>query len=155
VRSGSGKGRHASTSADWTHSRNFMARLDRGRVGSDVERRITLLPWSSRMTSALARGKGTPAPPGPGARCDATSKHPSRPGPTLAPARALRSRVVPELPDVLVYLAALEERVAGKRLAGVRLKSSFLVRSAVPPLAAAGGREVRALRRLGKRLVFV
>jgi formamidopyrimidine-DNA glycosylase len=62
---------------------------------------------------------------------------------------------VPELPDVVVYLAAIEARVLGQELRGVRLKSPFLVRTAVPPLAAVRGRKVTGLRRVGKRLVFV
>ena len=61
---------------------------------------------------------------------------------------------MPELPDVEVYVAALVTRILGRRLAGVRLKSPFLLRSAVPPLASATGREVRAIARLGKRIAF-
>jgi formamidopyrimidine-DNA glycosylase len=56
---------------------------------------------------------------------------------------------VPELPDVVVYLAAIEARVLGQELRGVRLKSPFLVRTAVPPLAAVRGRKVTGLRRVG------
>lgn len=61
---------------------------------------------------------------------------------------------VPELPDIVVYLEALEERVGGAVLDGVRLASPFLLRSVDPPLGAAAGKMVRALRRLGKRIVF-
>jgi formamidopyrimidine-DNA glycosylase len=61
---------------------------------------------------------------------------------------------VPELPDILGYLTALEPRVVGKRLESVRLASPFLLRSVSPPLRTAEGREVVALRRLGKRIVF-
>jgi formamidopyrimidine-DNA glycosylase len=61
---------------------------------------------------------------------------------------------VPELPDVTVYVEALERRIAGTTLAGVRLKSPFLLRTAVPPLASAHGREVTGVRRLGKRMVI-
>jgi len=61
---------------------------------------------------------------------------------------------VPELPDVEAYLEALRPRLAGARLTGVRLASPFLLRSVTPPLAAAAGRAVTGLRRLGKRLVI-
>jgi formamidopyrimidine-DNA glycosylase len=61
---------------------------------------------------------------------------------------------VPELPDVELYVEALRERVQGRRLEACRLKSMFLLRSAVPPLAEASGRPVVALGRLGKRIVI-
>jgi formamidopyrimidine-DNA glycosylase len=61
---------------------------------------------------------------------------------------------VPELPDILAYLGALEPRVVGKRLESVRLGSPFLLRSFAPPLSEAEKRTVVALRRLGKRIVF-
>ena len=61
---------------------------------------------------------------------------------------------MPELPDVTVYLEALERRIAGARLEGVRLLTPFLLRSVDPPLTAAAGKAVTGLRRLGKRLVI-
>ena len=61
---------------------------------------------------------------------------------------------MPELPDITVYLEALEERVRGHVLERVRLRSPFLVRSVDPPIAAAEGRVVGRLLRLGKRIVF-
>jgi formamidopyrimidine-DNA glycosylase len=61
---------------------------------------------------------------------------------------------VPELPDVVAYLAALEPRVIGEKLEAVRLGSPFLLRSVAPPLSEAEGRTVLGLRRLGKRLIF-
>jgi formamidopyrimidine-DNA glycosylase len=60
---------------------------------------------------------------------------------------------VPELPDLTVYLDALEPRVLGERLLGIRLASVSLLRSVEPPPAAAAGRRVVSLFRLGKRLV--
>jgi formamidopyrimidine-DNA glycosylase len=60
---------------------------------------------------------------------------------------------MPELPDIAVYLEALEARILGRRLQKVRLTSPFLLRTAVPPITAAEGRRVTALRRLGKRIV--
>jgi len=61
---------------------------------------------------------------------------------------------VPELPDVALYVEALERRILGHELEGVRLKSAFLLRSAVPPLATASTRSVTGLRRLGKRIAI-
>ncbi len=61
---------------------------------------------------------------------------------------------MPELPDITVYLEALEARVLGRTLERVRLASPFLLRTAVPPIKEAEGRKVVALRRLGKRIVF-
>jgi len=62
---------------------------------------------------------------------------------------------VPELPDVTVYLEALEPRVLGQPIEGIRVRGPALVRTADPPLREASGRRVIALRRQGKRLVFV
>jgi formamidopyrimidine-DNA glycosylase len=61
---------------------------------------------------------------------------------------------MPELPDIVVYLECLQRRVIGQRLEKVRLQSPFLLRSAEPPLAMAEGKDVRSLRRLGKRIIF-
>jgi len=61
---------------------------------------------------------------------------------------------VPELPDITVYLEALERRVLGQSLRQVRVASPFLLRTALPPLASVNGRKVMALRRIGKRIVF-
>jgi formamidopyrimidine-DNA glycosylase len=62
---------------------------------------------------------------------------------------------MPELPDIVVYLEALERRVRGKKLERVRLANPFLLRSVEPPLNEIQGRVVTNLRRLGKRIVFV
>ena len=59
---------------------------------------------------------------------------------------------MPELPDVAVYIEALEKRIAGKRLEGVRIASPFLLRSVDPPLEIVHGKIVQRLRRLGKRI---
>jgi formamidopyrimidine-DNA glycosylase len=61
---------------------------------------------------------------------------------------------VPELPDIELYLHALEPRIVGRRLERIRLASPFLVRSVDPPVDQAHGRTVTGLRRLGKRLVW-
>src|SRR5215470_1009201 len=59
---------------------------------------------------------------------------------------------MPELPDIVVYIEALEKRILGQTLEGVRVVSPFLLRTAVPPLINANGKEVQRLRRLGKRI---
>ena len=61
---------------------------------------------------------------------------------------------MPELPDVAVYLECLEPRILAQPLERVRLRSPFFLRSVEPPVAAAEGRRVTRLRRLGKRLVI-
>jgi formamidopyrimidine-DNA glycosylase len=61
---------------------------------------------------------------------------------------------MPELPDIVIYLEALEARVMNKQLDEIRLASPFLLRSVAPPLDTARGRRVISLRRLGKRIVL-
>jgi formamidopyrimidine-DNA glycosylase len=61
---------------------------------------------------------------------------------------------MPELPDVTVYVEALERRVVGHRLAEIRLNSPFVLRTVAPPLGEAQGRLVASVRRLGKRIVI-
>jgi formamidopyrimidine-DNA glycosylase len=59
---------------------------------------------------------------------------------------------MPELPDIVVYIEALEKRILGQTLEQVRIASPFLLRTVTPPLASAEGQKVRELRRLGKRI---
>jgi formamidopyrimidine-DNA glycosylase len=59
---------------------------------------------------------------------------------------------MPELPDIVVYIEALERRILGQTLEGVRIVSPFLLRTANPPLADTSGKRVLQLRRLGKRI---
>jgi len=61
---------------------------------------------------------------------------------------------VPELPDILLYIRALEPRVVGRRIEAIELGSPFLLRSVEPRLDCAAGRTVEGLRRLGKRIAF-
>src|SRR4051812_11076591 len=61
---------------------------------------------------------------------------------------------MPELPDLTVYLEGLESRIANRQLLRVRLLNPFLLRTAVPPISAAEGRQVTGLRRIGKRIVI-
>src|SRR5438132_9122809 len=62
---------------------------------------------------------------------------------------------MPELPDVTVYIEALDARVLGKRLERVKLMNPFILRTAVPPVSSAEGKRVSEIRRIGKRIVFV
>jgi formamidopyrimidine-DNA glycosylase len=61
---------------------------------------------------------------------------------------------MPELPDVALYIEALERRILGQPLQEVRLASPFLLRTALPPIAEVRGKRVRELRRLGKRIAL-
>jgi len=61
---------------------------------------------------------------------------------------------VPELPDVVVYVVALRQRLAGQPLERVRLGSPFLLRTVAPPLSAFAGKRVVAVSRLGKRVLL-
>lgn len=61
---------------------------------------------------------------------------------------------MPELPDITVYIEALESRVQGETLERVRIQSPFLLRTFDPPLEEVQGHQVRELRRLGKRIAF-
>jgi len=61
---------------------------------------------------------------------------------------------MPELPDVEVYIEAIERRIVGERLAGIRLGNPFVLRSVDPAPAELAGRQVEGVRRLGKRIVI-
>jgi len=61
---------------------------------------------------------------------------------------------MPELPDISAYIAALEARILGQTLERVRLGSVFLLRTVEPPIQSVEGRQVRELRRIGKRIAI-
>jgi formamidopyrimidine-DNA glycosylase len=61
---------------------------------------------------------------------------------------------VPELPDIVVYLEALERRVLGEVVRGVRITSPAVLRTYDPPYDAPVGHRVESLQRVGKRIVF-
>jgi len=59
---------------------------------------------------------------------------------------------LPELPDIVVYLEAIKQRIEGQTLEQVEIASPFLLRTALPPITRVEGRRVIELRRLGKRI---
>jgi len=61
---------------------------------------------------------------------------------------------MPELPDIVVYIEALEKRVLGATLRNAHIASPFLLRSIEPPVNEAVGHTVRGLRRIGKRIAI-
>jgi formamidopyrimidine-DNA glycosylase len=61
---------------------------------------------------------------------------------------------MPELPDITVYIEALEARIRGERLERVRIAGPFLLRTASPPVHEAEGKVVKELRRVGKRIAI-
>ncbi len=61
---------------------------------------------------------------------------------------------MPELPDITIYIEAIERRVVGKILDDLRIKNPFLLRSVEPPLSAVAGKRVETIHRLGKRIVI-
>ncbi len=61
---------------------------------------------------------------------------------------------MPELPDIELYIHALDARIRGNTLKNIRIANPFLVRSVEPPIDAAIDRRVRRLRRVGKRIAI-
>lgn len=59
---------------------------------------------------------------------------------------------MPELPDITIYIEALEKRILNHTLKRVRIASPFLLRTATPPIQSVEGKRAVALRRLGKRI---
>ena len=61
---------------------------------------------------------------------------------------------MPELPDITVYIEALDQRICGHVLERVQIAGPFLLRTAAPPIDAAVGHKVAGLRRIGKRIAI-
>ena len=61
---------------------------------------------------------------------------------------------MPELPDITVYIEALDSRIVGQTLERTRIPKPFLLRSVDPPISVAQGKRVIGLRRMGKRIVL-
>ena len=61
---------------------------------------------------------------------------------------------MPELPDITVYIEALEARIVGQPLEKIRIAKPFLLRSVDPPISTTHGKKVVGVRRMGKRIVL-
>jgi len=62
---------------------------------------------------------------------------------------------MPELPDILAYIDALETKILNQPIQDIRVISPFILRSFDPPIQDAVGKKVIGFRRLGKRIAFV
>jgi len=61
---------------------------------------------------------------------------------------------VPELPDIVVYIEALQRLVVGEKVSSLRIASPSVLRTFDPPYDAPVGSRVESLQRVGKRIVF-
>jgi formamidopyrimidine-DNA glycosylase len=61
---------------------------------------------------------------------------------------------MPELPDITVYIEALEQRILGHTLTQAQIASVFLVRTIEPPVNDCVGHTVSSIRRVGKRIAI-
>ncbi|MEC9341646.1 MAG: DNA-formamidopyrimidine glycosylase family protein [Pseudomonadota bacterium] len=61
---------------------------------------------------------------------------------------------MPELPDLTVYLEALQRRVLGEVLEGIRIVSPFVLRTVDPAKETLAGRRVQHLTRIGKQILL-
>jgi formamidopyrimidine-DNA glycosylase len=61
---------------------------------------------------------------------------------------------MPELPDITVYVEALQARILGAKLESTRITHPFLLRTFDPPLTSLNNRRVVGLRRIGKRVAI-
>ena len=61
---------------------------------------------------------------------------------------------MPELPDITVYVEALEERVVGQPLLEANIGTPFLLRTVEPGLSDLAGKNVEGVHRIGKRIAL-
>ena len=61
---------------------------------------------------------------------------------------------MPEYPDVIVYLEALERHVVGQTINKIRVKGISVLKSYDPPITVLEGMAATGTRRLGKRLIL-
>src|SRR5262245_45498870 len=61
---------------------------------------------------------------------------------------------MPELPDITVYIEALEARIIGQAVQDVKIENPFVLRSVQPPIQKIVGARVTEIRRMGKRIVI-
>lgn len=73
---------------------------------------------------------------------------------TAAVEGKLSRAAMPELPDITLYIEALDARIRGRRLRQARIYSPFLLRTASPALESISGKRLLELRRVGKRIAF-
>src|SRR4051812_28078339 len=62
---------------------------------------------------------------------------------------------MPELPEITVYVEALERRIVSQPIEAVRIPPPSLLRTWAPPVSALIGKHVRGIERIGKRIVWV
>ena len=67
---------------------------------------------------------------------------------------SLGRTLLPEYPDITLYIEHLRSRISNEPLEEVRFASPFFLRSFDVPIGATKGKRVVELRRLGKRIVF-
>lgn len=103
--------------------------------------RSVIIHWRGRRNRQAAGTAAGPSPRGSGAHLQAGCD-----------IRGIQ--IMPELPDVTIYVERLCARVVGQRLDRVRLGSPFVLRSVAPPLSAVEARTVRRVTRVGKRIVI-
>jgi formamidopyrimidine-DNA glycosylase len=61
---------------------------------------------------------------------------------------------MPELPDIVIYIEALQDRLLNQPLQKIRIVSPFILRSFDPPIGTVEGKKVVAFHRIGKRILF-
>ena len=61
---------------------------------------------------------------------------------------------MPELPDIVVYIEALDRRLTGQRITGFRIASPAVLRTYDPSYTSVIGQSVIGLDRIGKRIVL-
>ncbi len=61
---------------------------------------------------------------------------------------------MPELPDIVAYVHALETRIVAQPIQQIRLANPFLLRTVDPSISEVEGHAVRELRRIGKRIAI-
>jgi formamidopyrimidine-DNA glycosylase len=61
---------------------------------------------------------------------------------------------MPELPDIIIYIEALQKRLLNQSLQRVRIADPFLLRTAEPSLSSVQNKRVLELQRIGKRIAI-
>ena len=61
---------------------------------------------------------------------------------------------MPELPDILIYVEALQKRILNQSLQCARIAHPFLLRTAEPSLSSVENKKVLKLQRIGKRIAI-